>query len=75
MTKNTYADRNCTSNEKITPDVGDSLYNNIDKKLYLILMVDYKKKIITLTDTKDNKINIGTDAQTLSNFKLIKSHD
>lgn len=75
MERQEYGTMYCPAHYMLSPDVGDSLYNNIDKKLYLILMVDYKKKIITLTDTKDNKINIGTDAQTLSNFKLIKSHD
>lgn len=54
---------------------GDSLYNKIDKKLYLVLQVDYDKNYILLVDPKDQKFNIGTDPQTLSNFQIIKTND
>jgi hypothetical protein len=65
----------CPIHYQTAIDVGDSLYNNMDKKMYLVLQIDYEKDYILITDIKDNKFTIGTDAQTLSKFKLIKSQD
>lgn len=70
-----YGSMYCSAHYMLYPDVGDSLYNKIDKKMYLILQIDYQKNYILLVDSKDQKFNIGTDERTLSNFKLIKSQD
>ena len=52
---------------------GDSLYNKIDKKMYLVLQVDYSQDYILISDIKDNKFVISPTG--LSNFQLIKDND
>lgn len=73
MERQEYGAMYCPIHYMLVPDVGDSLYNYQDKTLYLITYITDKH--ITMENTQGNKITLENNATTLSNFKLIKSHD